>query len=351
MQDANIPLYDVAGFRFHENESMAGIFFTNAGDSFPSFNFLRPYPFLGLPEPMFFSIPTPFTICSSSKGLLLIHDHPTSTYHVCNPFVHARSSYWRLPAPPRFHSQGTPAVLAVDLYDPVVPSFYVVCAVQEYSSYYTFDTFDSSTYGWREALNPMDIGPGPRRIIANTGVSDCQGRAFWLTSVPHAVVRYHGLFNTVEQHIIPQDPRLINPWAALQLGRLGNFGVGVVASWRQGVHLFLNDHDDVYRMFPTWEPQGFLHVRRDNEDAATGGGGFAEVICRRPQVRPGVLRFERDVPLWINGRMTVWEVSHENRRQPRTRLHQMPGWARVPESVADSVPYVYTRMIPAQFIN
>ncbi|ONK76459.1 uncharacterized protein A4U43_C03F28110 [Asparagus officinalis] len=122
-------------------------------------------------------------------------------------------------------------------------------------------------------------------------------------------------------------------WARLQLGRLSESLIGIVAVTRTDVFVLRIELDNCV------EIHGFLKVKRDENE--TGDElGVLSVVCREG---PEVMRFEWDVPLWVNGRMVVWQINGD------ARLHTMPELTRRPGSIRDMVPYVHTKRAAGDF--
>lgn len=176
---------------------------------------------------------------------------------------------------------------------------------------------------------------GPRRILPSTGVSNGRGMAFWLTDAPTAVVKVKVAEEDARLLGIPHD--WIHPSSCLQLGRLSEACIGLVAASAVNVAVFRLALDEY------WFRHGFLNVVRREEEAGEVRVEMA-VVCPEPQERPGVMRFERDVTMWIDGRMVVLEIDWENRSTAVHQVHEMPAWKRGPETVWDAVPYVCMEM-------
>ncbi|XP_020276819.1 uncharacterized protein LOC109851195 [Asparagus officinalis] len=317
----------------------AGIFFRDFRDNLLNacsryiFRAFTTDPHPHLPEPCFFSIPEPFIICSSSKGLLLCYEPESNSYHVFNPFVHDKStSYRRIPSPPRSHAHYPPVVLSVqdqeDQERGRPPACYVICAIHEGDSKYTFEQYSSGTEGWNSTKDPLDISPA--HIRGDSGVSNDLGMAFWLTSMPGEIIRFSTANCSSQRINLPQDLR---PPAEMQLGTVSNGDIGIVSVGEGKVRLYVLEKKGCGGSNSWRRHDGFLDVGEDGE-------GCGALMCI-DQPSPNILRFEKDVPfLTGDGRITLWELN-------LARLSAL-AWDVIPRPLFDTVPYVCSLLTSAQ---
>ncbi|ONK76392.1 uncharacterized protein A4U43_C03F27200 [Asparagus officinalis] len=269
------------------------------------------------------SIPQPFFICSSSKGLLLVYKSSSNSYHVFNPFVHNADSYRRIPSPPRSHKDYDTAVLSVNNQ---LPAFDIICAVEEADGgKYTFDWYHSGVDKWVQGTRLLDISP--RRILMHTGISDDSGAAFWLTDDQKMVVT----FNTVDSSGLQKLdlPKMLHSAQRKYLGKISDDKIGVVIAKNSILALYsLGDQGC------SWRSYKFL-------DLAEAG-----IIAPYQLERADIMRFNKDVPFCVGNRSFLLKMSSN---PEDATVHELHHWVRIPLLAGELVPYEVSTITPAQF--